>query len=481
MYNRGLQGWVKHLDFMILDFIIIELSFIGAFTIRHPGSYIYSVEEYRIGFFVLAFAVLLGSMMMRIHSDILKRGYMQELISVVKLSLFTAAVMLAYMFFVKTWVDFSRLVVFFFILLSTALLYGERLLWKNVLIRYRSNTPSHIRHMFLITTKEKASRVIEIIRHNSYGEIELVGMALADAPEAVGSSVDNVPVAAALEDVIDYIGKQWVDEMMIYLPADYETPQDILRECSLMGITSHVALRLGGSKYAVREVEEVAGIYSVTESLRIVDGYLMVAKRLIDIAGSAVGLIITLFLTIFVGPLIFIADPGPIFFSQERVGKNGRIFRMLKFRSMYRDAEKRKAELMKDNEMQGLMFKMEDDPRIIGSGSDGKKHGIGWFIRKTSIDEFPQFLNVFLGDMSLVGTRPPTVDEWEKYEMRHRARLAMKPGLTGLWQAYGRGEVKDFDKVVDMDMQYINTWTIAGDLKILFHTVGAVITGRGAK
>lgn len=481
MYNRGLQGWVKHLDFMILDFIIIELAFIGAYTIRHPGSYIYNVEEYRIGFFVLAVAVLLGSMMLRIHSDILKRGYMQEFISVVKLSLFTAAVMLAYMFFVKTWVDFSRLVVFFFVILSIVLLYGERLFWKGVLIRYRSNTKSHIRHMFLVTTTDKASKVIEMIRRNSYGEIDLVGMALADDPEGAGKTVEGVKVLASVDGVIDYISKQWVDEMMIYLPAEYEVPQYILRECALMGITSHVALKLGGSKYAVREVEEVAGIYSVTESLRIVDGYLIVAKRLIDIAGSIAGILITLLLTVIVGPMIFIADPGPIFFSQERVGKNGRIFRMLKFRSMYKDAEKRKAELMKENEMNGLMFKMEDDPRIIGSGSDGKKHGIGWFIRKTSIDEFPQFLNVFFGDMSLVGTRPPTVDEWEKYEKRHRARLAMKPGLTGLWQAYGRSDIKDFDEIVDMDMQYINTWTIAGDLKILFHTVGSVLTGRGAK
>lgn len=198
-------------------------------------------------------------------------------------------------------------------------------------------------------------------------------------------------------------------------------------------------------------------------------------KRMMDIAGSMVGLAMTAVLAVIFGPMIFISDPGPIFFSQDRVGLNGRVFRIHKFRSMYRDAEQHKAELMKDNEMKGPMFKMEDDPRVIGSGPDGRRHGIGRFIRRTSIDEFPQFLNVLKGEMSLVGTRPPTLDEWERYEPRHRARLTMKPGVTGLWQAYGRGEVRDFDRIVEMDMEYINTWTIAGDMKILIKTAAMVL------
>lgn len=481
MYNRGLRGWMKHFDFMILDFIIIELTFILACNIRHPMRHLYNLEEYRRIMFVLGAACIMGSMLMRIYSDILKRGALAELMSVIKLVLFSAAVIMGFMFFGKTSSLFSRLVVFYYIILSVVFVYAERLLWKLVIIKYKVNNPSHIRHMFLITTTGKAADVIRMIQKNSFGEIELTGMALVDAPDDVGMTIEKVPVVSTLEGVVDYISKQWIDEMMIVLPAQYETPEGILRACSLMGITSHVAINLGGRRYSVREVEEVAGIYTVTESLRIVDGYKIVAKRLMDIGGALIGLLITLILMLIVGPMIFISDPGPIFFAQDRVGKNGRIFKIYKFRSMYKDAEERKRELLKDNEMNGLMFKMDDDPRIIGSGPDGTKHGIGWFIRKTSIDEFPQFLNVFLGEMSMVGTRPPTVDEWEQYELKHRARLAMKPGLTGLWQAYGRGEIKDFDEVIDMDMQYINTWSIGGDLKIIFHTIGAVISGKGAK
>ena len=173
--------------------------------------------------------------------------------------------------------------------------------------------------------------------------------------------------------------------------------------------------------------------------------------------------------------IFYIKSPGPIFFSQYRVGKNGRKFKIYKFRSMYMDAEERKKELMKQNRVSdGLMFKMENDPRVIGS-EKGPGKGIGNFIRKTSLDEFPQFFNVLKGDMSLVGTRPPTVDEWEKYELHHRARLAIKPGLTGMWQVSGRSEITDFEEVVKLDTKYISEWSFMLDIKILFKTVLIVL------
>ena len=147
---------------------------------------------------------------------------------------------------------------------------------------------------------------------------------------------------------------------------------------------------------------------------------------------------------------------------------------------MYMDAEERKKELMSQNKIKdGLMFKMDFDPRIIGS-EKGPGKGIGNFIRKYSIDEFPQFINVLKGDMSLVGTRPPTVDEWEKYELHHRARLAVKPGITGMWQVSGRSSITDFEEVVKLDTKYIINWSFALDLKILFKTVGSVIKKDGA-
>ena len=193
-------------------------------------------------------------------------------------------------------------------------------------------------------------------------------------------------------------------------------------------------------------------------------------KRAIDIAGGLFGCLLTLLITLFVGPAIYLKSPGPIFFAQERVGKNGKKFKMYKFRSMYMDAEERKKELMAQNEMNGLMFKMKDDPRITK---------VGKFIRKTSIDELPQFINVLKGDMSLVGTRPPTVAEFKQYQGHHKRRLSMKPGITGMWQAYGRKTVSDFEEIVKMDLNYIDNWSIMLDIKILFKTVQSVLTTGG--
>ncbi|HEI8472139.1 TPA: sugar transferase, partial [Enterococcus faecium] len=187
---------------------------------------------------------------------------------------------------------------------------------------------------------------------------------------------------------------------------------------------------------------------------------------------------------IFVAPVIYIKSPGPIFFAQERIGQNGKTFKMYKFRSMYMDAEERKAELMKENKMSNnLMFKMDFDPRIIGNKilPDGtKKTGIGQFIRSTSLDEFPQFYNVLMGKMSLVGFRPCLKSEYEKYDFHHRARIAMKPGITGMWQVSGRSDITDFEEVVKLDAEYIRNWSMGLDFRILFRTVKTVLHRNGS-
>ena len=200
-----------------------------------------------------------------------------------------------------------------------------------------------------------------------------------------------------------------------------------------------------------------------------------------DIVAGLVGCLVTAILFIVLAPIIYIQSPGPIFFSQVRIGKNGKKFKLYKFRSMYVDAEERKKELMEQNRVKdGMMFKLDFDPRIIGSKKlpDGTvKKGIGNIIRDFSLDEFPQFFNVLRGDMSLVGTRPPTVDEWEKYDLHHRARLAIKPGITGMWQVSGRSKITDFEEVVKLDTEYITNWSMGLDMKILFKTV-LVVLGR---
>ena len=215
------------------------------------------------------------------------------------------------------------------------------------------------------------------------------------------------------------------------------------------------------------------GDYSVLTYSRFQSSYKrLIIKRLTDIVGGLVGLIITLILTPFIAIAIKVDSPGPVFFSQTRIGRNGRRFKIYKFRSMYIDAEERKKELEKENEMSGLMFKMTNDPRVTK---------VGEFIRKTSLDELPQFWNIVKGDMSLVGTRPPTEDEFNEYNQYYRRRISMTPGLTGLWQVSGRSDIEDFDEVVQLDLRYIDHWSLTLDLKIILQTIAVVFKGRGAK
>lgn len=192
-------------------------------------------------------------------------------------------------------------------------------------------------------------------------------------------------------------------------------------------------------------------------------------KRLIDILGAIIGLVITAIITIPIAILTIIHDPGPIFYSQIRCGLNGRYFRIWKFRSMVVNADKMK-HLVK-NQAQGHIFKAVNDPRITP---------VGKFLRRTSLDEFPQFWNVLLGDMSLVGTRPPTPDEVMNYEPHHWQRLRVKPGITGEWQAKGRSNIKDFETIVQMDLDYQRKWSIAYDLNLILRTVWVVLRKSGA-
>lgn len=192
-------------------------------------------------------------------------------------------------------------------------------------------------------------------------------------------------------------------------------------------------------------------------------------KRLIDIAGALVGLSITVIVAIPIAIAIQLDNPGPIFYSQKRCGVNGRPFRIWKFRSMVTDADKLK-HLVK-NQAKGNIFKSKNDPRITR---------IGAFLRRTSLDELPQFWNVLQGDMSLVGTRPPTLDEVSKYKQHHWQRLNVKPGITGEWQANGRSNVIDFEDVVKMDLTYQQKWSIAYDLQLILKTIRVVLKKQGA-
>ena len=265
-----------------------------------------------------------------------------------------------------------------------------------------------------------------------------------------------------------------MDEALFSIPTELALPDKMIKNFGIMGITIHIKLARVADDSSNQIVEKLEGYTVLSTSINMVSAGQLIFKRTMDICGGLVGMLLTGIIFIFVAPIIYIKSPGPIFFKQVRIGKNGKKFNIYKFRSMYMDAEERKKELMAQNDIKdGMMFKMDNDPRII--------KGIGNFIRDYSLDEFPQFWNVLIGDMSLVGTRPPTVDEWERYEMHHRSRLAFKPGLTGMWQVSGRSNITDFEEVVRLDTEYIKKWSPGLDIMILFKTVAVVLGKVGSK
>ena len=472
MYKKENNSWLKHIDFVILDILCLQLAFILAYEIRVAKGIPYLNPLYENMAFVLVIFQLLVSFFGESFSGVLRRGFLIEMKCMIEHEICVMLLAVLYLFMSQQGVMYSRGAFTIMCTLYFFIAYAARIGWKKV-IRSRKFAEGEKRSILIITTDAEAANVVKALRGDSYGTYHLAGVALLDKNKT-GSMIQRVPVVAGADDVTAYIHKNWVDEVFFALPEHVDIPKKIMKDCNRMGVVTHVQLAALNELGKNQVVEEIAGYMVLSSSINIVSSWQLLVKRLMDIAGGLVGCIFTGIIYIFIAPIMKVKSPGPVFFSQVRMGKNGKPFKIYKFRSMYMDAEERKKELMEKNNIKDvLMFKMDDDPRII--------KGIGHFIRKTSLDEFPQFWNILKGDMSLVGTRPPTMDEWDKYELHHRRRLAIKPGLTGMWQVSGRSEITDFEEVVELDTKYIEQWSIGLDIKILFKTVTVVFTGSGAK
>ncbi len=272
-----------------------------------------------------------------------------------------------------------------------------------------------------------------------------------------------------LEQLEDIIRDHHIDQVYIMQRhgEDIDVSQAYIDMCVDMGVTVKLIVDLydgGSSSSYVSSMGTYPVITYHSISFNVTD---QAIKRVVDVLASGLAIILTSPIMLATAIAVKLSSPGPILFKQTRVGQNGRHFKCLKFRSMYVDAEARKAELMAQNEIKGgVMFKMKDDPRITK---------VGKVIRKLSLDEFPQFFNVFIGDMSLVGTRPPTVDEVAKYGRNHWRRISIRPGITGMWQVNGRSAIEDFEEIVRLDTEYIDNWSLLLDIQIMFKTVAVLL------
>lgn len=455
MDEKGLKIFLAVLQSIIVILLVYFLSFVRETEIERSSM----VILYLLHFFVFHFSSY--------GNNFFKRGYLVEFNSTIRYIFFFAIAISVLNFFIEERFSISRRGMVYFLTLEGISLYLLNFLvkkyWKHVFFNLKNS-----KKMLLLTVTKNIEKVLDKLLDSDELSWNLVAVSVLDKSDF---QHDQIPVIEK-EKIIEFATHEVVDEVFINLPGESYDIGEIISKFETMGIDITVNLNafdknLGRNK----QIHEMAGLNVVTFSTNFYKTSHVISKRILDICGATIGLILFGIASLVLVPLIR-KDGGPAIFSQTRIGKNGRHFTFYKFRSMRIDAEAIKEQLMEHNTMQGRMFKMDNDPRITK---------IGHFIRKTSLDELPQFWNVLIGDMSLVGTRPPTVDEYEKYTPEQKRRLSFKPGITGLWQISGRSAITNFDDVVKLDVAYIDGWTIWKDFEILLKTVKVVLMRDGAK
>ena len=482
MYRKDSNSLLKHFDFLILDMLCLQAAFVLSYALSGYGFNPYKLFLYRNMAILIEVADIAIMFILGTLKDVLKKGYYKSFISTFKHGMVLGGTAILYLFLIQKGQNYSRLALILMVPSYIIITYIVRELWK-ALLRHKMISGGG-RSLLIIANKDNISEVVANMKEHNYARYKLAGAAVIDA-DMVGQKIDDIEIVADGESAPMYVCQEWIDEVLVVSSAEGVYPEELLKLLRETGVTVHLSMAQLIREPGKKQFIEKVGSYTVlTTSINYASAPQLFLKRLMDITGGLIGCIMTGIIFIFVAPAIYISSPGPIFFSQERVGKNGKKFKMYKFRSMYMDAEERKAELMKDNKLgDGKMFKLDFDPRVIGNKllPDGtKKTGIGDFLRRTSLDEFPQFFNVLKGDMSIVGTRPPLISETNLYELHHRARLAIKPGITGMCQVSGRSDITDFEEVVRLDKEYISNWNIGMDIKILLKTVMVVLKKDGS-
>ena len=381
---------------------------------------------------------------------------------------FTSGLLLTGTLYLVRAEDIPRRVVLITLGMITVALSLRRLIYRSLLYR-RFERGQDTRNVLIVGTGPEAHALrhhLESIRHLGYtfkGFIEFPG-----ATSRITSSSGDV--VGTLDTLFQHARKQFVDEIFFTTPSERGIVQDVLEKARLHGVDLRVVPDLYDGLAWNSPIEYIGQFPTIPLHCGQVPEISLVLKRMLDVVFSGLLLLALSPFLVAIAIAIKLESKGPVFYASERIGKKGRVFRCFKFRTMVRDAEKRRADVMHMNERDGVLFKISNDPRITR---------VGRFLRKYSLDELPQFLNVLRGDMSVVGPRPPIASEVLEYKLNHLRRLDVTPGITGLWQVQGRRD-PSFDSYVSLDMTYIENWSIWLDMKIIVRTVAVVFSGTGS-
>ena len=449
-----------------VDMILTTAVFVLSYFIRKavPGQVaLYPMTEYLWLLFVILPTLYLAMNYYGFYSNKKSLDVFSIIYKLLICFIICGIVSVAAVFITKNAL-FSRLYFGIFLAADYIVLLTERLILRKIIIDSSKKNETGKR-IVIVGLMEKARKLVKDLQEQEDFPPNIIGYVSLDQNYVgkVLGTVDQLP---------DILIQHAVDEVIFALPKDYiGKVEEYIQICEELGVTVRMILDFYNLKISKTLLSYIGNLPVLTFHTVSLNEEQLFAKRVVDIIGSLIGLVFTALAFVIFAPVIKLTSKGPVFFVQKRVGQNGRVFHCYKFRTMVADAEDQLSTLKEENEMSGNMFKMKDDPRVTK---------IGRFLRAYSIDELPQFYNVLRGDMSLVGTRPPTISEVSEYELKHRRRLSIKPGLTGMWQVSGRNEISDFEQVYALDINYIDNWTLLLDFKIMLKTIGVVITKKGA-
>ncbi len=459
-----------------LDLILSGLAFLLAFGVRDALYSFFPLGRIDVFFEahleLLVIILPLWSVLFlffQLYDTFRRKTLFQELYAIFKVVLI-GTLLIGFGVFVLRLFMVSRVALALFALFDLLFLFGERLVIRKI-IKYRRSKGWGLLNILVVGTGKEAGKIAEVMRQQQHWNLRLVGfVSVDDAGRA--DTIKGYPVLGGRDDFLRIIHENVIDEVIFAVPRQtVEKLEDLFLLCEEEGIKTRVTLNFFPQMFSKILLERLQDIPLLTFSTTPTNEIALFVKRVIDIVISLLTLILLSPLFLTVSLLIKITSEGPVLFKQERGGLYFRRFVMYKFRSMTVDAEEKKPNLRYLNEADGPIFKIRDDPRITA---------VGRWIRKTSIDELPQLINVLKGEMSLIGPRPHPVEEAKEYTTWQRRRLSMKPGITGLWQIGGRSETT-FAESMKLDLDYIDHWSLWLDVKILLKTIPAVLSGRGAR
>ncbi len=395
----------------------------------------------------------------------------QEIFDVVKAMTMGTLVLFLVLFIFNKEIATSKILITFWVT-ATGFMIISRMMMRYVLA-YARLRGRNLRFVLIVGTNERAIKFANRLKTDKKLGYSILGFVDDDWEKISAVQATGLKVVSDLKNFIDFIRDNIVDEVLLCLPLKsfYAQSFRIVTVCEEQGLKIRLLPMLFDLKYAKSRIERFDGEFMITLSTGEMVGWTLIVKRMLDMTAALLGLIALFPIFTIVFFAIILTSPGPVFFIQDRIGLNKRRFKLFKFRTMIEEAEEKMKELEKFNEVSGPVFKIKDDPRITP---------VGKFLRKTSIDELPQLINVLKGDMSLVGPRPLPVRDFERFDQDwHRRRFSVRPGMTCFWQVSGRSNIQ-FNQWMELDMKYIDQWSLKLDFLILIKTIPAVFRAIGA-